>query len=98
MSALGIYPLKTVICGEVLDFYTVGNVATDMDYTGRGHMSRLMALAMDKLNELGADGSRLGGKRERYNRYGYESAGTVNFFVFTKDATERLSCSAEIDF
>jgi len=80
-SLLGVYPIPVNIAGEKLLFSTVGNVATHPAETGKGYMSILLAEAMKKLEELGADASRLGGKRERYNRYGYEAAGIQYHFT-----------------
>lgn len=80
VAALGIYPLPTKIMGEDFLFSTVGNVATHPDFEGRGYMGILMNAAMEELERLGADVSRLGGGRQRYNRFGYEMAGVANTF------------------
>ena len=85
VACLGVYPLETTVCGEKLLFSTTGNVATHWEYEGRGYMSRLMDAAMEELERIGADASRLGGKRRRYNRYGFESAGQNYVFSFPKD-------------
>ncbi len=82
VAALGIYPLPCKILGEDFLFSTVGNVATHPDYEGRGYMGIMMNAAMDELERIGADASRLGGARQRYNRFGYETAGVAyNFTV-----------------
>lgn len=83
LAALGVYPLYTDINGEKFVFSTVGNVATHPDYEGRGYMKALMAKAMQELIRIKADASRLGGLRQRYNRYGYEYCGSAIRFVFT---------------
>ena len=84
VAALGIYPLPAKILGEDFLFSTVGNVATHPDFEGRGYMKSLMAVAMEELKRIGADASRLGGARQRYNRYGYEMAG-VGYTVTVND-------------
>ena len=84
VSVVGIYPLPVKVCDQTLQFYTVGNIATHWDYAGRGYMSQLVDEAMKELDRLGADGSRLGGLRSRYNRYGYENAGQIYNFTFTE--------------
>ena len=76
-SVLGIYPLPSRIAGEDILFSTVGNVATHPDAVGHGYMTRLVRAAMEELTRMGADGSRLGGKRTRYHRYCYDPAGTA---------------------
>lgn len=75
-AALGVYPLPVTVGGIRLLASTVGNIATHPDETGKGYMTRLLEEAMKELDRIGADMSRLGGKRERYNRYGYEQSGT----------------------
>ena len=75
-AMLGVYPLETTIDGERFLFSTTGNVATHWRDTGRGYMSALLERAMTELHDIGADASRLGGHRQRYNRYGFEMAGT----------------------
>ena len=83
VAAIGVYPLPLHIMGERLLFSTVGNVATHPDYEGRGYMTALLECAMKELERLGADASRLGGLRQRYNRYGYETCGSVYSVAFT---------------
>lgn len=92
VAAIGIYPLPTVIGGEELMFSTVGNIATHWDYAGKGYMTALINAAMEELEKMGAVASRLGGLRQRYARYGYESCG-VNF-VFTLTPHNIHSCMA----
>ena len=75
-AMLGVYPLETTIDGERFLFSTTGNVATHWRDTGKGYMSALLERAMTELHDIGADASRLGGHRQRYNRYGFETAGT----------------------
>jgi len=86
-AVLGVYPLPVRVGGIELLGSTVGNVATHPDETGKGYMTKLLAVAMDELERIGADMSRLGGKRERYNRYGYEQSGTnVRFSMSIEQA------------
>ncbi|MBR5309377.1 MAG: GNAT family N-acetyltransferase [Clostridia bacterium] len=83
VAALGVYPLPVKILGEELLFSTMGNVATHPDFEGRGYMKALMKYAMAELENIGADASRLGGKRARYGRYGYEMCGIQYKMMFT---------------
>ncbi len=76
-SVLGVYPLPTRIAGQDLLFSTVGNVATLPEAVGKGYMTQLLKVAMQELKDIGAVASRLGGKRTRYHRYGYDPAGVV---------------------
>lgn len=88
-AVLGVYPLPVRIAGIPLLFSTVGNVATHWEYEGRGYMSLLMEQAMKELDRLGADASRLGGLRQRYNRYGYETCGVSYLFTLTGHNVQR---------
>lgn len=80
-ALLGIYPLPVKIGDAELMFSTVGNVATLPEQEGKGYMRMLMQEAMKELERIGADASRLGGVRQRYNRYGYEMCGMQYSFV-----------------
>ena len=87
-SLLGVYPIKTQIGSETLMFSTVGNVATLPQHEGKGYMKALMVYAMEELDKIGADASRLGGARQRYNRFGYESCGRNYHFQITNMNTK----------
>ena len=77
VSVVGVYPLPAVIDGEEFLFFTTGNIATLPGYEGRGYFTRLFNLAMEEIRELGADGARLGGSRQRYGRFGFEGCGQL---------------------
>lgn len=82
-AVVGIYPLPAVICGRPVMFGTIGNVATLPEYSGRGLMKRLVTEALQIAGEMGFDVVRLGGKRQRYNRYGFENGGVDYQFELT---------------
>ena len=84
VAVLGEYPLKVRILDEELLFYTVGNIATHPQYEGHGYMRALVEQAMRDLGEKGADASRLGGARQRYQRFGYECCGSAYTFTLTQ--------------
>ncbi len=89
VAALGVYPLPGRIGDTEVLFSTVGNVATLKEYEGRGCMRTLMTRAMEELSVIGADASRLGGMRQRYNNYGYEACGTNYRFTLTSKNVQR---------
>lgn len=81
-ALLGVYPIRLKVGESELLFSTVGNVATLPEHEGKGYMRVLMEEAMRELERIGADASRLGGARQRYNRYGYEASGvSYNFQI-----------------
>ncbi len=83
-TIVGIYPLKTKIGAHEFTFCTVGNVATHPDSRGKGYMHELMTAAISELARMNADAARLGGLRQRYERYGFEPAGTKYTYTLTK--------------
>ncbi len=84
IAALGVYPLNVHIAGRKLLFATCGNVATAKEYRGKNCMRELMFAAMDELDRIGADVARLGGQRQRYERYGFEIVGTKRTYTLTQ--------------
>ena len=83
-AVVGVYPLQTRVAGHDVLFATVGNVGTRPEYRNSGYMKALMMESMEELKRLGADVARLGGMRQRYNRYGFEKTGQN--FCFTISA------------
>ena len=98
-SVVGVYPLPAIVAGMPVKFSTVGNIATMKDSRGKGYMSLLVDAAMEELKRIGADASRLGGKRSRYQRYGFEPCGTVYRFTLNKNiALETVKPNTNIVF
>ena len=81
VSVVGVYPLPLVIDGERFMLYTTGNVATLPAYEGKGYFTTLFKMAMQEIVDLGADGARLGGARQRYGRFGFEGGGSLFKFA-----------------
>ena len=84
VAVVGVYPLPVNIAGHELMFSTMGNIGTSHGCRGKGYMKALLAAAMEELDRIGADASRLGGLRSRYNRYGYDHAGVTYHFTLTR--------------
>ena len=79
-AAVGVYPRKLHVLGETLTTYGVGNVAVHPYHRSKGYMKLLMDRAVRDMIDAGADMSDLGGKRQRYQYFSYESGGSnVNF-------------------
>ncbi len=90
-AVLGVYPLPVQIGAVTLLGSTVGNVGTLPEARGKGYMTALLDGAMEELERLDADLSRLGGRRQRYNRYGYERAGFQYSFHLPLENAEAAS-------
>ncbi len=84
VSVIGIYPLPVKILGKKFLFATTGNLATLPEYEGRGYFRKLFDAAMEELDNLGVDVARLGGARQRYERYGYSQCSSLYYFVFSE--------------
>ena len=97
-ALLGVYPIPVVVGDVQLLFSTVGNVATLPEHEGKGYMRALMTAAMEELERIGADGSRLSGARQRYNRYGYEVGGSSYHFRINEHTAKYFEDPVAIEF
>lgn len=84
-SAVGAYPIELNVLGEKLNVTGIGNVATHPSHSKKGYMREAMTMAINAMVESGTDISVLGGQRQRYAYYGYESVG--NYTIFSVDHT-----------
>lgn len=95
VSVAGCYPLSLRIGDTSLLFATTGNVATLPEYEGRGYFNTIFEEIMKELEQMGADGARLGGDRQRYARFGYEPAGCSYNIIFNEK--NRLKCFQNVN-
>ena len=84
LASVGIYPFRVVIGSQELTFATIGNVATSPECQGKGYMSALLKTAVEEAEKMGIDVARLGGLRQRYNRFGFENGGTGYQYTLTR--------------
>lgn len=84
VSVGGCYPLPMKIGDSSLLFATTGNIATLPEYEGRGYFSKVFAELMKEVDEIGAVAARLGGRRQRYGRFGFEPSGMVYSVKFNE--------------
>lgn len=83
-----VLPRTLSVNGETLKIYGIGSVATHPEARGRGFMSRLLTQAADEMKAEGVAMAMLGGRRKRYNHFGYEIAGNAfNFDLNRWDVT-----------
>ena len=69
---------------EVLSCGYVGSVSVHKYHRGEGHMKKLMAMMLEDARKKNYDMLILGGQRQRYGYFGFEPAGMVLRFDFTK--------------
>ena len=74
------YPWTLSIGGTELSIHGIGNVAAHPRTRGRGFMSTMMNYNVAELKKQGVAMSCLGGRRSRYNHFGYEGTG-IRYFV-----------------
>jgi predicted N-acetyltransferase YhbS len=86
VGVFGIFPMRLRVGGAVLRTTGIGGVSTHPDYRGRGIMSDFLRDACRELREDGDDISILWGHRERYARYGWETAGAQFWLSISRRA------------
>ncbi len=89
-AAIGVFVREQSVCGETLSVHGIGNVAVHPYARSRGYMRDLMRMAVDDMIASGADYSDLGGRRQRYGYFSYESAEPM--WEFTIDQTNARHC------
>lgn len=72
VAAAGSHPSTLNIAGCKISAIGLGQVATVPEMTGRGGMTRLLNATIARMKEEGAAVSWLGGRRDRYGRFGWE--------------------------
>lgn len=74
-AAIGSFPLEFSIMGEKVAVKGIGNVAVHPRERSKGYMKACMKAALDEMVADGVAFSVLGGRRHRYNHFGYEKCG-----------------------
>ncbi|MDO9541954.1 MAG: GNAT family N-acetyltransferase [Kiritimatiellia bacterium] len=97
VSCLLLTPYELYFNGVVFKGAEIGGVATDERFRGKGYMSHLMEEAVTKMHREGYDLSCLGGYRDRYATWGYESGGTGYSFCVNKRSTKTLIADKKVN-
>ena len=82
-AAIGVYPRVLDVLGEKIVSHGIGNVAVHPYSRSKGYMKDLLNKAIEDMIAAGADMSDLGGLRDRYRYFSYESASPVYDFEIT---------------
>ncbi|MBQ8402497.1 MAG: GNAT family N-acetyltransferase [Clostridia bacterium] len=88
-AAIGVFPRTMHVLDETLSVHGVGNVAVHPYSRSKGYMRDLLYQAVQDMIDAGADMADLGGRRQRYQYFSYEVAGTVINFDFNSISMER---------
>lgn len=84
-ATVGAFDIDFDVCGTELKCRGIGNVAVHPFSRSKGYMRTLMEMSIEDMIKDGVDFSFLGGRRQRYNYFSYEKAGTVYSFTVNSD-------------
>jgi len=84
------YTADMDVLGKKLKSCGIGTVCVLSEYRGKGYMKGLMQYAYDRMKDLGVDFAILGGRRQRYEYFGYTLAGTNLCAYFRRQNAEYL--------
>ena len=83
-SAIGDFYNNMIIGGEKIKACCIGNVAVGKKYRSMGYMKELMQMSVEDMKAQGVDMAYLGGQRQRYGYFGFESAGVRYVYRFDR--------------
>lgn len=89
-AIVGVFPMTFHVGSTRLKVGGIGGVGTHPDARGEGHMSRLMNYCLGTMKREGFDLSCLGGLRQRYAKFGYETGGVRHNFQVLRQNIQRV--------
>ncbi len=81
---LGVFPAEMNVCGNILKVDGFGTMGVLKEARGKGYMKDLMNTAVEA-SKARSHIAFLGGRRQRYEYFGFTPAGLAAFFSFNKD-------------
>ncbi len=84
-AAVGAYDHEITVCGRRLPCRGIGNVAVHPDHRSKGYMKDAMNASLRDMVSDGIALSTLGGRRQRYQYFGYDKAGPMYTFSLSRD-------------
>ena len=90
VGLVGNFELSTKVSGEELFVIGIGTVSTHPERRRAGNMKKLMAMSIEKAKQRNADYMILGGLRQRYEHWGFECAGLMPQYRFTKTCCRHI--------
>lgn len=85
VAAVGAYDHAIEVCGRRLPCRGIGNVAVHPQHRRKGYMKAAMNQALADMLRDGVVLSTLGGRRQRYQYFGYDKAGPAYVFSISRD-------------
>lgn len=92
VACVGAYPMTLRVAGCDIPTAGIGQIATAENWLGRGCMTALLNLQLRRLREAGVALAWLGGRHDRYGRFGFETGGLS--FDFSLDAASLRDVAA----
>lgn len=90
-AVVGAFPMELNVLGNTLKVSGIGTVCVHPYARGCGYMKQLMNMALEDMKKEGIHLSCLGGKRQRYEHFGYTFCGQkVYFTVNNENVRHRL--------
>lgn len=90
IGCIGNFEMEMQVGSEILHCIGIGTVATDPARRGEGVMRGMMERSIERAKAQGKDLLMLGGFRELYARWGFESAGMNHSFMYSRPAFDVL--------
>lgn len=84
-AVVGAFPMELDVLGKRLSVSGIGSVAVHPYSRGCGYMKKLMNMALDDMKKQGVHMSCLGGKRQRYEYFGYAFCGQKAYFTINNE-------------
>lgn len=91
---LGVFPAQMDVCGRKIQVDGFGTMGVMKDARGKGYMKDLMNTAVSA-SKSRADIAFLGGRRQRYEYFGFTPSGMAAYFSFNKDNAKHAVGSAD---
>ncbi|MCM8759188.1 MAG: GNAT family N-acetyltransferase [Candidatus Omnitrophica bacterium] len=88
-SLICIFPQTIVLNGRKTTIGGIGSVSTHPDFRSKGYMKILMDFCIEEMKRRNYSFSILGGDRQRYNFWGYETCGTGASITITQRSCEK---------
>ena len=98
VAAVGAFDHAVTVCGQYIPCRGIGNVAVASKARGKGYMKDCMNAALADMVADGIALSTLGGRRQRYQYFSYEKAGTAYYFSVNADNFRHVCGSVDAPF
>ncbi len=96
VACVGAYPMTFRVAGCDIPTAGIGQVATATGWLGRGCMTALLSLQLRRLKDDGVALAWLGGRHDRYGRFGFETGGLSFDFKLDAASLRGVASSREV--